>query len=258
MSSASRGIRVAIGGVLLAAVVLAGWLPAGSVSAQAAFCAEGEEPSFSDDFAELAARLGAIVGDPVECEHVSAENGDVLQATSEGLAIYRTVNGMAVFTNGGEHWALAEAGLLYWIGGSVDPPSSAWLADPETLRLPANGGRVLLDVVARVLPPAPQGQCLDLEAGTLTTTIYLVGETVGEDKPVRFLFFSNCGFDRSAAIEVVATRTPALFSTELAGGMYCYTLTNEAPLPQDAGLDVQAELSQDVVVRLSHLLATEP
>jgi len=70
----------------------------------------------------LLAVLGPTVGEPVECVHGNIENGDLLQHTTTGLLVYRTVRGTAVFTNGYVHWAITPDGLLRWLGSGLDPP----------------------------------------------------------------------------------------------------------------------------------------
>ncbi|MBV9134532.1 MAG: hypothetical protein JO318_17640, partial [Chloroflexi bacterium] len=78
---------------LVAVSVLAASLVApasSSASAQAAsFCDPGQAPAFEFGFADLKYALGYIMGDPLECEHPNSANGDTLQQTTTGLAIYR-------------------------------------------------------------------------------------------------------------------------------------------------------------------------
>lgn len=113
----------------LAAVSLA--LPAGVAWAQAvpvaggAFCLPGEAPRFQLGFAALKERLGASMGLPLECEHGDSASRDTLQRTTAGLAFYRARTNTPTFTDGHRHWALTEAGLLYWEGAAVDPPLDA-------------------------------------------------------------------------------------------------------------------------------------
>jgi hypothetical protein len=82
----------------------------------APFCAPGRSPAFVLGFARLKERLGPIMGEPIECEHVNPSNGDTLQQTTTGLAMYRPANGELEFTNGWEHWALVGDQLLTWEG----------------------------------------------------------------------------------------------------------------------------------------------
>lgn len=86
------------------------------------FCRAGESPHFVFGFADLQRQLGSTMGDPTECEHSNADNGDTLQATSSGLAFYRKGTNTPTFTDGSAHWALTNQGLVSWSGGDVDPP----------------------------------------------------------------------------------------------------------------------------------------
>lgn len=103
-------------------VVLALAVPS-SVTAQAApFCPPGQAPRFLFGFATLKARLGATMGEPIECEHVNSANGDTLQNTTAGLAYYRAAINTPMFTNGTAHYALSGGSLLLWQNDSIDPP----------------------------------------------------------------------------------------------------------------------------------------
>src|SRR5439155_13103997 len=73
---------------------------------QAPGCAPGQQPAFPSVLAQLKQRLGASMGDPVECAHTSQENGDYVQRTSTGLAVISKADGRAQFTDGFHHWAL--------------------------------------------------------------------------------------------------------------------------------------------------------
>jgi hypothetical protein len=56
------------------------------------------------------------MGEPVECEHANSDNGDTLQQTSTGLAIYRQSTNAPEFTDGWNHWTLNPQGLVAWSG----------------------------------------------------------------------------------------------------------------------------------------------
>ena len=86
------------------------------------FCAPGETPQFRFGFAFLSSRLGETMGNPIECEHGNPANGDPLQATTTGLAYYRSYTNTPTFTDGWNHWAWTASGLVYWTGSSPDPP----------------------------------------------------------------------------------------------------------------------------------------
>jgi hypothetical protein len=97
--------------------------PLGSPTLAAApHCAEGVPPSFVLGFASLKGRLGADMGEPVECEHVNPENGDTLQATSTGLAVYEPARGRLRFTDGHRHWALVGEQVTTWTGEEPTTP----------------------------------------------------------------------------------------------------------------------------------------
>ena len=85
-------------------------------------CMEGQ-PKFEYGFAALKTRLGAVMGDPLECEHSIHVNGDTRQRTTTGYAYYRTDANVPAFTDGWDHWALTDDGLVYWAGDVVDPPT---------------------------------------------------------------------------------------------------------------------------------------
>lgn len=94
-----------------------------AASAQMApFCDPDEEPRFVSGFADLSTRLGATMGEPVECAHDDGDTGDTLQQTTSGLAYWRKSTNTPTFTNGWDHWALTPAGLVYWEGTAADPP----------------------------------------------------------------------------------------------------------------------------------------
>ena len=76
-------------------------------------------------FAALKLQIGAVMGDPLECERAIHPSGDTRQLTSTGLAYYRNGVNIPSFVDGLDHWALTERGLVHWIGDVVDPPGTA-------------------------------------------------------------------------------------------------------------------------------------
>ncbi len=90
-----------------------------------AYCADGETPHFVFGLDQLKHRLGDVMGDALECEHVDPASGDTLQRTTRGLAYYRQSTNSPSFTDGTDHWALTPNGIVRWTGESVDPPSDA-------------------------------------------------------------------------------------------------------------------------------------
>lgn len=110
----------------------------------APYCGVGASPSFVQGFASLKSVLGAVMGDPIECEHTEGTNGDVLQQTTTGLAFWRKSTNTPTFTDGNRHWAMTPRGLLGWEGTSVDPPSNARVVSPPagtSQGNPATGSR---------------------------------------------------------------------------------------------------------------------
>lgn len=81
-----------------------------------------QSPSFALSLQALKGRLGATMGEPLECEHGDGATSDVQQRTTTGLAYYRGATGTPTFTDGFEHWALTDQGLVHWSGDSPDPP----------------------------------------------------------------------------------------------------------------------------------------
>jgi hypothetical protein len=126
-----------------------------------AYCPPGQAPSFVLGFGQLKQRLGATMGDPLECEHVNAANGDTLQQTTTGLAVYRPSSGELQFTDGWRHWALGSSGIVAWAGTDQPPaapsptPLASQIDQSTTVRLaqqhataPAN---VNLSVIGRIV-----------------------------------------------------------------------------------------------------------
>jgi hypothetical protein len=94
----------------------------GAMPAAAPRCSSAPRATFTNEFATLSRAIGNDVGQPTECAHVDPATGDVLQATSTGLAVYRAGSHLAIFTDGYRHWALDRQGLVTWEGDAVDPP----------------------------------------------------------------------------------------------------------------------------------------
>jgi hypothetical protein len=88
------------------------------------FCQPGQAPGFVLGFAALQEQLGDTMGTALECEHANPENGDSQIKTSTGLAFYRKQTNTPTFTDGYNHWAVTDAGLVTWIGSSIDPPGT--------------------------------------------------------------------------------------------------------------------------------------
>jgi hypothetical protein len=147
-------------GAFLALTVLLGQPAPAALAQGAPYCAPGAAPTFVQGFAQLKARLGEVMGDPVECEHTNGSNGDVLQQTTTGLAFWRKSTNTATFTDGYRHWALTARGVVTWEGESIDPPANARPAgggggqassgQPSSGQSVASGGRTEAAAVSSI------------------------------------------------------------------------------------------------------------
>jgi len=102
-------------GFILIGLLLA-VLPNVAFAAVAPFCGPGQAPHYQFGFQALSDNLGAAMGQPTECEHANADNGDTLQHTTKGLAFYRYSTNTPTFTTGYEHFALTSIGPVRWTG----------------------------------------------------------------------------------------------------------------------------------------------
>jgi hypothetical protein len=105
--------------LLLIAMLLSGT----GTALGASYCATDTEPRFQLGFAALKARLGDIMGEPIECEHGEPDNGDSVQRTTTGLAYFRRSTSTVAFTDGKRHWALGATDVLTWDSDAVEPPT---------------------------------------------------------------------------------------------------------------------------------------
>jgi hypothetical protein len=100
-----------------------GTLQAGAAAAPAAaFCENGQTPSFALGALDLRREVGDAMGTPIECAHPSS-GGDTIQQTTTGLVDYRADANTVTFTDGWRHWALTPQGVLSWEGTQPDPPT---------------------------------------------------------------------------------------------------------------------------------------
>jgi hypothetical protein len=90
----------------------------------APFCPPGQPARFVLGFARLKDLLGASMGEPLECEHTNPDNGDTLQQTTTGLAVFSALNGALEFTDGWQHWALIDDDLVAWDGDRQPAPAT--------------------------------------------------------------------------------------------------------------------------------------
>ena len=81
-------------------------------------CLHTGEVQFAAPFARLHAELGDVMGVPTACSQRTGD-GDLLQATSTGLAIYRVQTETALFSAGDRHWALGDGALVTWIAAGT-------------------------------------------------------------------------------------------------------------------------------------------
>jgi hypothetical protein len=122
--------------------------PTALAASGAPFCADGQAPLFTFGFADLKAAIGDSMGDPVECEHASSANGDTLQQTTTGLAIYRHSTNTSEFTDGWNHWALTSDGLVAWSGTDSPISSAAPASTAAATQCVDVGGGVCLNSAA--------------------------------------------------------------------------------------------------------------
>jgi hypothetical protein len=165
---------------LLAVLALSATTPARANAAllDEDLCPTGRAPALVPQVRLLVAVLGPTAGEPLECVHGNVENGDLLQQTSTGLLIYRTLSGTAVFTNGYVHWALTPDGLLRWLGSGLDPP----LVELSAVSGATPGGPA--SVVARTSPGATCAIDYTTPAGSASRAIGLASRQADADGQV--------------------------------------------------------------------------
>jgi glucose/arabinose dehydrogenase len=101
------------------------------------YCAAGQQPQFLFGFAFLKSQLGATMGEPTECEHPD-EQGNSVQTTTTGRALYVTRINTPTFIRGSTHWAWTSRGLVTWTGDAIEPPVNAQPAQPSPAGPPAS------------------------------------------------------------------------------------------------------------------------
>ena len=135
----------------------------GAAAAGRGQCAQPADARFGAEFTRLQAELGDIMGVPTACEQLES-NGDQVQTTSTGVAIYRAQTRAAVFVRGEQHWSLTDHELVSWTGSwhaGVDPPTGVPTAGtPVDLSLTTPDAAVASILVVNLLsmgqddPPA--------------------------------------------------------------------------------------------------------
>lgn len=151
--------------------------PVWAASEPAPFCAPDEAPHFAFGIAALHDAIGPIMGDALECEHPNSANGDTLQQTTTGLAMYRQSSNTPEFTDGWNHWALTTSGILAWSGGDVTaagvdatPPPASSASSGTASSAPST--------TAPSATSAPARQCVDVSAGVCLNATQDVAGTV--------------------------------------------------------------------------------
>ncbi len=126
---------MAIRSVLLLGLILgllSGPVTEGSAE-PAPHCVSDSAPTFEFGFAALKSDLATTMGEPTSCEYADANGtGDTLQDTTAGLAFWRRATNTPTFTDGWNHWALTNRGLVAWVGTSIDPPALNWSPPPRS------------------------------------------------------------------------------------------------------------------------------
>jgi hypothetical protein len=100
------------------------------------------------------------MGSPTTCEYADPSGtGDVEQKTSTGLAFWRKFTNTPTFTDGWNHWALTDGGVVTWTGSGIDPPgvASPSSSTPVAAPLPPAAPVAVLAQPAPVAPP-PTGE----------------------------------------------------------------------------------------------------
>ena len=161
--------RVAVMATLTLALLL---LPGSASATAGSACEQSDYPPFGLAFVRLRAELGEVMGVPTTCVQPAA-NGDLLQRTSTGLAIYRTQTGAVLFASDEQHWALVGDALIRWTGNwhnGFDPPAPVpATAARMDLRLPQAGDAlwsILVATLVGVQPDAPQTLLLETDGTT--------------------------------------------------------------------------------------------
>jgi peptidoglycan/xylan/chitin deacetylase (PgdA/CDA1 family) len=100
-----RGLAVALAAVL--AVASAAAERPESASAECAV-------QFGPDLLRLQSAIGDVLGEPVDCARLIDTAGDMIQATSTGMAWDWPADATAMFSDGYHRWELEIGDLIYW------------------------------------------------------------------------------------------------------------------------------------------------
>jgi hypothetical protein len=153
----------------VASLILALLLPLSGVSAAGgSTCAPADTVQFGPDFLRLHAQLGDAMGLPTSCEQPSG-NGDLVQPTTTGVAVYRAETGSAFFASGEQHWALTDDELVSWTGNwhqGMAPPRAAEPTEDPDLSPPTPGPEIASIIglnLVRAAPDDPRAVVLDAD-----------------------------------------------------------------------------------------------
>lgn len=199
----------------LVALALLALSPAPALADAAPFCDAGQSPAFSFGFADLQSALGATMGDPTECEHPNSVNGDSLQQTTTGLAIYRQSTNTPEFTDGWNHWALTVRGVIAW-SGADQPPVAAQRTPPQA------AGPECVDVGAGLCMNAPP---------ELADTVSLLATTTSARQLLRTA--ANSGYTvRYANLppDVLGLFRPSRHEVALSNDLKAYSSVDRGPV----------------------------
>jgi hypothetical protein len=136
--------ELALAGALLSCVALtlasivggSQWRP--GTPPTAPWCLPNQKPTYSFGFADLDKDLGAVMGQPIECEHGIPSSGDTTQRTTTGVALYQWCLNTSTFTRGPEHWTGTAGGIVHWT--DADPPPEVPTVRAPDLRSPCPPG----------------------------------------------------------------------------------------------------------------------
>jgi hypothetical protein len=184
---------------------------------------------FAPELAALQQQLGAVMGLPTSCPRLDT-NGDTIQFTTTGLAVYRP-DGMSVFATGDNHWALTSAGLEQWTGNwhnGLYPPAAPEPAadnqptqpvpdDAQTAQPAPERAAVHPMTLVQVLPDVSQTVVVEDASGSMFTVETAEG-CPDVDAAVGDHVFVRSGGSRTDLILVQQHETCAVAAMHIAEG----------------------------------------
>ena len=210
--------------------------------------------AFQLGFKAIADRIPEIVGRCLEDEHFNVVNGNAEQRTTAhhgkgGLLVWRKADNWTAYTDG--HWSWVNG--PYGLQKRLNTERFAWERDTATSqRAPAAAPReqVLVDMNVRVWPARESDyQCFVLEPGTLRASLRSVpSDPPTAAFPVRFRLIK---YRAAVLMESLVLNATSELAQSIDGGEYCFSLTNEAPVPAGAGDAVLSNLTQTVYLRIA-------